>query len=110
MNKIIYKYHIDRKDCPNILMSGPGEPFECNMHKNAKIIAVKAQNHYDEEQAIIQTTGKIWAIVDENEKEIVKRKFVLVPTGFAFNDLNLQYIETYSVNRGNYIIHLFEVV
>ena len=109
MRKVIYKYSISHKDAPELLATPPGEPFRMKMVKGAEILSVQAQAEISE-QGIPQATGKIWAMCDPAEKEMVERRFVLIETGKEFDYADRQYIGTYQLYGGEIVLHLFEVV
>lgn len=109
MQKVIYKYSLNGEDCPELMTAGPGQPFGMEMVKGAQILCVREQPEINT-QGIPQITGKIWALVDPEEKEKEKRRFVLIETGQKFDDSSLQYVGTYQVYGGKFILHLFELV
>jgi hypothetical protein len=51
----------------------------------------------------------LWALVDET-REIVPRTIVTVPTGSETNLGLLEYIETYQLDGGALVFHVFEEV
>ena len=108
MEKSIYKYSLDEKDCPELLTAGRNEIFGMEMIKNAEILCVRKQAEIRDGRP--QVTGKIWVLVNPKETEKEKRYFRLIETGQKFDDIDLKYIGTYQVFGGEIILHLFERV
>lgn len=84
----IFKYEIPIKDY-----------FELNLPKNARILSIQCQ----------LGLPKIWCVVDPHvEFEI--RKFTILGTGYQMGSAKMEYIETFQINEGNLVFHLFEII
>jgi hypothetical protein len=77
----------------------PGE-FEVNMPRGAHVLTVHAQHG----------EARMWALVDP-EESIVKRRFVLVCTGYPIeNAERVRYFGTFQARDSGIMWHLFERV
>lgn len=89
MNNTVWKYTFQ-----------PTATFDVKMQKGAKILKVDRQHGL----------FKLWALVDpEVGKEY--RFFRIVGTGYALpeNEIqDLEYIDTFQMDGGTYVFHLFE--
>ena len=75
-----------------------GGSFNLTMPVGARILKLDIQ--FNDPQ--------IWAIVDP-DKEIEVREFISIGTGQAFPKSDrLEYIDSYQVNGGQYVWHVFE--
>lgn len=87
--KVIWKYEIPLES-----------RFKIDLPKNARILSVQSQN------------GNPCMWVEFEPPEINKpsevRIFFLAATGEAFNETDLEYIETFQCRNGALVFHLYE--
>jgi len=83
----IYKYQFATDDFPSLYLP-----------KNAKILKFDNQNE----------TPTIWALIDPEEKEKVRRIFRLAGTGHPIQE-HFNYIGTSFFLNGQLVLHLFEI-
>jgi len=74
--------------------------FEIELPKGAQILTVQEQ--YDFPQ--------LWALVNPNENKKQKRKFRLAGTGHQIKETNLEYINSFQLEDGSLVFHLFEII
>ena len=88
MSKTIWKYEIEITDIQDV-----------KMPKDAEILTVQAQ----------RGCIGIWAIVNSEETEIVRRTIIIKGTGHPINpEYNLKYIGTFQIYGGELVFHVFE--
>ena len=72
------------------------------MPKDAHILSVQWQS-----AAPLRPGFRIWALVDENEREFIGRRFVILGTGWDVpTDVQLWFLATVQVGR--FVWHVFE--
>lgn len=69
------------------------------MPKGAEILTVQMQDSFN---------TCIWAMVDPEQGDTEKRRFVIVGTGHSFDDTDKKYIGTWQDSM--FVWHLFEVL
>ena len=74
-----------------------GLKCEIAMPKSAKVLSVQTQN----------CEPHIWALVDPNE-ETKERVFYVFGTGFPCPRPASEYVGTFQLNDGDFVLHLFE--
>jgi len=86
MGKTIFKYGAELAD-----------DFTIGLPEDAQILTVQIQH------------GKpfIWALVDL-ENRVCDRRFRLIGTGHPANGETLSYINTFQLNNGSLVFHLFD--
>ncbi len=81
-----------------------GIEFEIELPENSTILNVKTQ---------FLEHPHIWCLVySKNRNKLVKRKFLVIPTGKEFKSVykeSLVYIDTFMFNQGVDVFHLFEI-
>lgn len=87
MKKVVYKYGVETT----------GE-FTVNLPLGAEILTVQIQSEIP----------FMWALVDPDAKQ-EPRRFRLVGTGHPINNGALTYIDTFQLQGGRLIFHLFEI-
>ncbi len=83
--KVIWKYDIT-----------PETPI--SIPEGARILALQVQANQPQ----------LWALVDP-QRPTMGRMFKAVPTGLPFDDEGLTYIDTFQINGGTLVFHLFEL-
>lgn len=83
--KTIWKYTIT----PDTFISIP---------EGARLLSVQTQDNQPQ----------LWALVDPSKPKM-GRAFRAIPTGLDFEDEGLTYIDTFQINGGTLVFHLFEI-
>lgn len=84
--KTIYKYPVPLTD-----------DFTLDLPKGAKVLTVQMQHG----------EPQLWVLVDP-ENYTVKRSFRLVGTGHSVPTVGIWYINTFQLDNGSVVFHLFE--
>ena len=71
--------------------------FSLNIPEGAQILSVQAQGN----------KGQMWVLVDPQARKET-RVFWAINTGDPLPKGNLKYIGTYQLDKGNYVLHVFE--
>lgn len=79
----------------------PEHIIEIQLPKNAEILTAQTQLYCG--------TPMLWALVDPDAKPEL-RKFRLAGTGHQIDETNLKYINTFQLNNGLLVFHLFEIL
>jgi hypothetical protein len=87
--KTIWKYAVPVQD-----------EFEIEMPMGSQVLSVQTQG----------SVPRIWVLVNPEEKAKLTRRFRVVGTGHEIEEEHIEFIDTFQVNGGQYIFHVFEIM
>jgi len=96
--EVVFKYKLKFRDIAQV-----------EMPLGAKILTIDKQAD-SLENLNIDSYVCIWAVVDNEVKEMETRKFRIAGTGHSLDNLHLKYINSVQVFNGSQIYHIFEIL
>lgn len=87
MNNVIWKFNID------------GDEVKHQLPLGAKILSAQVQH-----MAVV-----MWVLCNSKETVFEERTFKAYCTGEPITDDNLEFVDTVQMDRGDFILHIFEV-